>query len=77
MQQILISLIDSFGQHALAITGIADQVAALKAILLKYHPEMQDDFKAQLAVENEGSRTYAAHVLAELAQLRAAASRLS
>ncbi len=77
MQKVLISLIDSFGQHALAITGIADQVAALKATLLKYHPEMQDDFNAQLVVEHEGSRTWAAHMQAELAQLRAAVSRLS
>jgi hypothetical protein len=77
MKQVLISLIDSLGQQSLAITGIADQVSALKATLLKYNPEMQDDFEAQLAVEREASRTYIAHMQKQLAELRAVASRLS
>jgi hypothetical protein len=77
MKQVLISLIDSLGQQSLAITGIADQVSALKATLMKYNPEMQDDFKAQLAVEKEASRTYIAHMQKQLAELRAVASRLS
>jgi hypothetical protein len=77
MQQILISLIDSLGQQALAITGISDQVSALKTTLLKYHPEMHDDFNAQLAVEKEASRTYISHMQKQLAELRAVASRLS
>jgi hypothetical protein len=77
VDQILLSVIDSLRQQALAITGIADQVSALKATLLKYHPEMKEDFEAQLAIEKEGSRAYISQMQRQLAQLRAAASRPS
>lgn len=75
MEQVLISLVDSFREQALAITGIADQVCALKATLLKHYPEMKEDFDAQLVVEKEGSRDYVSHIHAQLAQLRAAILR--
>ncbi len=76
MKEILNTMVQAVGDQAIALGAVADQLSVLKQALARQFPELADELKAQLAVEQEKNRKDVYELQVSLAKLREAIAQM-
>jgi hypothetical protein len=76
MKDVLNTMVQAMGDQAIAMGVLADQVTAVKRTLARQFPDLADELKEQIAVEQEQSRNSVYELQVSLAKLREAISSL-
>lgn len=76
MKDILSKLVQAVGNQATALQSVAEQVTALKQTLALHNPEIADDLKSEIRVEQEKSRADIYELQVDLARLKEAIAGL-
>ncbi|HEX9199810.1 MAG TPA: hypothetical protein VF865_09650 [Acidobacteriaceae bacterium] len=76
MKEVLNTMVRVMGDQAIALGAVADQVTTLKQTLARQFPDIADELKGQIAVEQDKSRKDVYELQVNLAKLREAISQL-
>jgi hypothetical protein len=77
MKDILTALVTLYGDQALAVAAVSEQVSALRTTLLFHFPYIEDDLNVNVASEKEKNKEPVAQVQKTLAELQEVVSRLA
>ena len=77
MKEVLNGMVRALGDQAIALGAVADQVTTLKQTLARQFPDIADELKGQIAVEQDKSRKDVYELQVNLAKLKEAISQLS
>lgn len=76
MKEVLNTIVEAIGKQMVALGEMADQVTALKKTLASQFPDMADNLKEQIEVDQDKSRNNIFELQVSLGKLREAISHL-